>query len=206
MTAPTLFVATPLHAAWLHQLYMAGALQAMTAFAGRIRFDTFVGSFLPISRDVLTKKFLESGATHMLCIDSDIGWTPGDAQKLLDSGKEFVSGCYVKKQAKVTLPAKLTAKHEGELWEAEHVPAGFLLLSRRVVEQMVEAYRAELQYESAFGQTWALWSSLFTKGQSYDGEDVSFCRRWRQIGGQVWLHQGVVLAHAGEKIYLPTEG
>ena len=177
----------------------------MTAFAGRITFEVQGGSFLPRNRDILTTRFLDSEATHMLCIDSDIGWTPGHAQTLLDSGKEFVSGCYPKKQPDREIPAKLTGRNEGLLWEAEHVPGGFLLLSRAVVERMVGAYR-KLEYTSGPHRCWALWAPLFENGGSYDGEDVAFCRKARTIGIEIWLHQGVVLKHYGEHCFeIPQE-
>jgi hypothetical protein len=200
VSEPTLFVATPLHSGWLHYAYVAGALQAMTAFAGRIAFQVQTGSFLPINRDVLTARFLESAATHMLCIDSDIGWTPADAQALLATRKDFISGCYPKKQPNPTVPAKLTGHRQGDIWEAEYVPGGFLLLSRACVERMVGAYRA-LEYKRDGMKLWALWSSLFIDGETYAGEDVAFCNRWRALGGQVWLHQGVALKHYGETCF-----
>lgn len=200
MADQSLFVATPLHNGWLHSSYVAGALQAMTAFAGRIAFEVQSGSFLPRNRDILTARFLDSGATHMLCVDSDIGWVPAQAQLLLDSGKDFISGCYPKKQPDRAIPAKLLGRHEGELWQAEYVPGGFLLLSRACVERMVGAFR-KLEYTHNEHRCWALWSSLFEYGGSYDGEDVAFCRRWTSIGGEIWLHQGVSLKHFGEHCF-----
>lgn len=207
MAEPSLFVATPLHSGWLHHGYVAGALQAVSVFAGRIAFEVQNGSFLPRNRDILTTRFLDSGASHMLCVDSDIGWLPEHAQALLDSGKAFVSGCYPKKQPDRAIPGKLTGRREGLLWEAEHVPGGFLLLARSVVERMVGAYR-KLEYTTGESghRCWALWSPLFEYGGSYDGEDVAFCRRWRDIGGEIWLHQGVVLKHYGEHCFeIPSE-
>lgn len=202
MAEPTIFLATPLHDNRVHVQYMAGVLQALTAFAGRIRVDTQTGSFLPRSRDLLTSRFLDSPASHMLCVDSDIGWAPADAQKLLDSGKEFVSGCYAKKQPNREIPARLTGETDGSLRGCEFVPGGFLLLARECVERMVGAYR-QLTYNTPHGVTWALWQSPQTPGHIGEGEDVAFCRRWREIGGQVWLHAGVVVRHYGEACYDP---
>lgn len=201
---PTLFVATPLHTQQLHLAWVAGALGAMTEFRDRIRIVTQVGSLLPRNRDILTAQFLESPATHMLCIDSDIGWTPAQAQALLDTGKDFVSGTYCKKQTDRGIPAGLNGKREGYLYAAEWVPGGFLLLSRACVERMVGAYR-EMEYiAKPFGRIWALWAPLFEPGVTYAGEDVAFCNRWRKIGGEIWMHRGVELEHYGEMRYLPN--
>lgn len=174
-------------------------LRAMSVFRDRIACEVQSGSFLPRNRDVLTARFLDSGASHMLCVDSDVGWQPEHAQLLLDSGKDFISGCYPKKQANREIPAKLTGVREGDLWEAEYVPGGFLLLSRACVERMVGAYR-NLEYQAGPMRCWALWASMF-ENNSYDGEDVSMCRRATAIGIKIWLHQGVVLDHHGEYTY-----
>jgi hypothetical protein len=203
MTLPSLFVCTPVHSSWLYQGYVSGCLRAMSYFRDRIAVEIHSGSFLPRNRDILTSRFLDSKASHMMCIDSDVGWEPEHVQLLLDSGKDFVSGCYPKKQANREIPAKLTGHHEGDLWEAEYVPGGFLLMSRACVERMVGAYR-NLEYMAGPIRCWALWASLF-ENDSYDGEDVSLCRRWTRLGGQIWLHQGVSLKHHGEFTYeIPT--
>lgn len=199
MSQTTLFVATPLHDGNVHCLYMAGALQAMSAFAGRIRFDALVGSFLPRSRDILTARFLASGASHMLCVDSDIGWTPDDAQRLLDSGKPFISGIYTKKRKDREVPALVMGESDG-LLRCEYVPGGFLLVERRAVVAM-QAATPELAYESDGQILHALWMPLFRA--MYDSEDVSFCRRWTDIGGEIWMHPEVILKHAGSQVYEP---
>lgn len=177
----------------------------MTAFRDRIRIQTQVGSILPRNRDILTAQFIESPATHMLCIDSDIGWKPEHVQALLDTGKDFISGTYCKKQEDRGIPAGLTGKRVGQLLEADYLPGGFLLLSRACIERMVGAYR-EMEYMAPpFGRIWALWAPLFEQGVTYAGEDVAFCSRWKKIGGEMWMHRGVVLEHYGELAYVPKE-
>lgn len=197
-------MATPLHTGAMHYAYVSGALQAMATFAGRISCDVYMGSVLSKNRDVLTARFLDSKATHMLCIDSDIGWLPEHAQKLLDANVDFVSGVYAKKQPDRAIPAHVTGEVKGELAAALHVPAGFLLLSRACVERMVGAYR-HLEYEMPTGKAWGLWSPTFILGSGQNGEDVAFCNRWLEIGGKIWLHTGVVLAHIGEHIFMPKD-
>lgn len=195
-----LFVATPSHDGKVVRQYLQGCLQLQTRFAGRIRFDLKVGSFLPRNRDVLTSRFLASGASHMLCIDSDIGFTAADVEMLIAAGEDFVSGCYARKTPKADVPAKLLVDEKGPLVACDFVPGGFLLLSRRCVESMTAHY-ADLAYGASGTITHALWSPNYRLG---DGEDVAFCRRWRAMGERVWLHRGVVLEHVGDKVYVPA--
>lgn len=199
-TSPIFFLATPLHDGRVHHDYMSGVIQLALAARERLIIAKFSGPFLPVSRDILTAHFLRSSATHLLCIDSDIGWGAADVEKLLAADRDFVSGLYAKKTRERPLATPLMRHHEGDLIEARYAAAGFVLLTRACIERMIEAY-SELEYETPHGRAWALWSPLFD-GRPY-GEDAAFCKRWRDLGGRIWAHPGVVLRHYGDSAYLP---
>ncbi len=195
------FLATPLHDGRVHHTYLAGAVKMSAAAPGQLIVSTYSNSFLPVSRDLLTAQFLRSPATHMLCVDSDIGWSPEHVHKLLLANKDFVSGIYARKQADGAPASALLETREGDLIECFHAAAGFLLLTRACVERMVLAH-PELEYKTPHGKTWALWSPMF-KGKPYS-EDTAFCARWRALGGKIWAHSQVLLEHYGEKMYFPS--
>lgn len=198
----SVFVATPLRDGRMHEQYVAAALAATRA-RNAIQFRTASGA-LPRARDALTRMFLESGCSHMLSVDSDIGWEPGDLDRLQDANLDFVSGCYARKDGSGQIPwhPRQDGETLGDLVEASHVPGGFFLITRRAVEAMVLAY-PNLTYQGPLGITHALWMPLFEQGGAYLSEDISFCRRYRDIGGRIWLHRGVVVEHAGEHVYMP---
>ena len=195
------FLATPLHDGRVHHTYLAGAVQLSAAAPGQLIVSTYTNSFLPVSRDLLTAQFLRSPATHMLCVDSDIGWNPGHVEKLLRANKDFVSGIYARKQPDAAPASFLLDTREGDLIECQHAAAGFLLLTRACVERLVKAH-PELEYKTPHGTLWALWSPLFN-GKPYS-EDTAFCARWRALGGKIWAHSQVLLQHYGEKMYFPS--
>lgn len=173
------------------------------AFPGRFQIEVQKGSFLPRSRDILTKKFLDSGCSHFLCIDSDIGWEASQVHQLLATGKDFVSGIYCQKTAEKKLPYKFLDGADGELRQCESVPGGFLLVSRQAVETMCREFSG-MQYESeGHGRLHALWFPLFSRDIHYSSEDISFCIRHRAAGGAIWAHTGVVLKHFGETAFIP---
>ena len=198
--APLLFLATPLHDGRVHHAYMSGVIELAHAAPGRLIIGKFSGSFLAVSRDVLTAHFLRSKATHLLCVDSDIGFTAADVQKLLYANQDFVSGLYARKTQERLLATPLRKQRQGELVEAHYAAAGFLLLTRNCVERLVAAH-PELAYDTPQGQAWALWSPFFDV-RPY-GEDAAFCKRWQELGGKIWAHPQVILTHYGDHAYLP---
>jgi hypothetical protein len=185
----SLFIATPLHDARMHSVYTHGLLSAWACGLAQ-RWSTCNGTGLMRQRDRLVSDFLESDCSHLLFVDSDIAWSPDQALKLLATGEEFVGGAYCKKAPGNFLAARLTGGRKGELLEADHVATGFLLVARAAIERMVEAFRADT-YESG-GKSFV---ALFQQNIHEGTEDLAFCRKWREIGGQVWLHSGVVLPH-----------
>lgn len=196
----TYFLATPLLDGRVHHAYMTGALQMSLAAQGRFIIHKSTGSYMPQNRDSLTHGFLRSGATHMLCVDPDIGWGPAHVEALARANKDFISGIYALKQPYRALSAALLEAREGELREALHTAPGFLLLTRSCVERMTVAH-PELVYDSGSERVCSLWSPHF-EGRAYS-EDQSFCARWRALGGQIWAHSAVVLKRHGDTVLLP---
>lgn len=196
----TYFLATPLLDGRVHHAYMTGALQMSLAAPGRFIIHKSSGSYMPQNRDALTHAFLHSGATHMLCVDPDIGWGPAHVAALAQANKDFIAGIYALKQPHRAPSAALLEGREGELREALYTAPGFLLLTRSCVERLTLAH-PELAYDSGSGRVCALWSPSF-EGHAYS-EDQSFCARWRALGGQIWAHSGVVLKRHADTVLLP---
>lgn len=189
MADARLFVATPLHDDRVHAAYTAGLL---TAWASGLatQWSRCNGTSLARQRDTLVSRFLETDCTHLLWVDSDIGWNVEHAKTLLATGKDFVSGCYGKKMPGAPLVGKLLPNREGDLYAAEHTGCGLLLCSREPVAKIASA--AEHYQDTASGRTLA---ALFHQNINESTEDVAFCRRWRDLGGQIWMHTRVVVDH-----------
>lgn len=183
------FIATPVHDARIHGVYAAGVLSATHTFEG-CDWQLINGTSLMRQRDALVAAFMMGACSHLLWVDSDMGWSADDARKLHETGEDFVGGTYCRKGPNKPLTANLLPERNGELIEASHVGTGFLLVSRGAIEKMLAA-RSQHTYQSG-GKTF---TSLFLQDIDEGTEDLSFCRRWREIGGRVWLHTGVVLPH-----------
>ena len=165
------------------------------------------GSLLVRERNDLVKEFLETDATHMLCIDSDIGWDPLCIKKLLDYNEDFVAALYPARGQRTFL---FRGIYEGEekrmivskkrLLEMEYIPAGFMLLRRCVLEKMIETF-PELYYEPKSEELkhtkgHCLFDTEVWNGEFW-GEDYVFCRRARQAGFKIWIDPAIAIDHAG---------
>ena len=147
-------------------------------------------------------KFLSGDATHLMFIDADIQFNPTDIVKLVNHNRDIVGGIYPQK----TLPPKMVVntidngKVEGDLIEVGTLGTGFMLVKRKVFEQMIK--NGATPYVDDIGlndnensnQYDFFQCTIDSKGR-YLTEDWSFCRRWRQLGGQIWADKTIALSH-----------
>jgi len=89
---------------------------------------------------------------------------------------------------------------------AEYVGTGFMLIKRHVIEQMAKAYPdTKFKTLPSFPATpvssenlYALFDPMIDKDTGeYISEDYAFCRRWRALGGEIWLDTTARLTHSG---------
>lgn len=171
------------------------------------------------ARNNLMAYFMASEHSHMLCIDSDVHWKAEDVLRLLISGHEIVMGTYPRKKLPepgqpMSYPIhwKLpTADGKFETCPTcgsvaiEGGPAGFMMIRRSVGEKMSAAY-PDLKYDGE-GSVADVSDHLYgfynpmIEGRTMWSEDLSFCRRWRSIGGDVWLDPAIELDHQGTYIF-----
>ena len=94
--------------------------------------------------------------------------------------------------------------------KARYAGTGFLMIRRPALETMIEHY-PELRYQSEHrradsleGSQWrsALFNCMIDQASGfYLSEDFSFCRRWTDIGGEIWVDYTSRLDHVGVMIY-----
>lgn len=154
-------------------------------------------------------------ATHLLWVDSDIGFHAEDVRKLIELNTEFACATYPKK----TLPLRYSCAlpKEGIVWnesqtaiKAAHVGSGFQLLSRRVFERIAARF-PELKYSprsesrqvtpAEQANSYHYYDTYKDKNGLLIGEDYAFCNRFRQAGGTIWLRPDITLAHVGSHVF-----
>jgi len=149
------------------------------------------------ARNDIVRRFLASGFDVLLFIDSDMSWSPVDAARLLQSGRDFSAIAYRVKSDDLLYNCALNGETDGEFLGADAVGTGFMALSRKCLEEMVKAY-PHTAYEDS-GEVHALFDFEIHGGR-YWGEDYTFCRRWKSIGGDIWLLPADI-GHVGSKNY-----
>lgn len=162
-------------------------------------------SILPKARNTLIARFIESDCTDFLFLDTDVMFKPDDIFRLmgLATTKDIVGGIYPKKNKDSELAVDLVysdaanpiIENEYGLYEAQHLPTGFMLIRRHVIEKMMNAY-PELMYAEPSEQLvcYALFDFQL-KNHSYYGEDYTFCQRARALGIQIYVDPYLELGH-----------
>lgn len=182
---------------------------------------TISDSLIPRARNLIATHFLlDTDFTHLFFIDSDIVFTTSDVKRLIAADRDIVAATYPKKafyfhegmpltgkledyiKFSFTAPAsKITSDGFVEVAEA---PAGFMLIKRQVFEKMTEKddlkYRADKPFESS--PLYRFFECFVDPDTNkYLSEDYGFCRRWRDMGGEVYLDTQCNLGHLGQHLF-----
>jgi len=191
-------------------------------------------SLITRSRNRVVATFLsDNSLTHLFWVDSDIGFAPEAAYRLLLADRDVAAGVYPIKQLnwpKEGVPEGTTFKSflarynefpcnpiksdslqpldtDGFLEVAE-APAGFMVVKRGVFTRMMECY-PNLSYTPDDDEEnvssryhWLFFDCMLDQDSGrYLSEDFAFCRRWRQIGGKIWIDPQCNLSHVGQQIF-----
>ena len=94
---------------------------------------------------------------------------------------------------------------ENGLIKLHDAGTGFMMISREAIMKLIEAY-PEIKYnndvninnESLKDKFYALFDTMIDPiDKRYLSEDYTFCRRWQDIGGDIWLDPSISLNHYG---------
>lgn len=184
-------------------------------------------SLVTRARNKLVNDFLNTEATHLFFIDADIEFDHRDAARIILHDKDVVVGSYPVKSYDFSRALNRSFSSTEEIVEAvtTHVVnfvfkdeedrkagrvdlqnglveildggTGFMCIKREVIEKMIEAY-PETAYtpETTNDTVYALFDTVIDDGR-YLSEDYTFCRRWQNMGGKIYLDAMTVLNHYG---------
>jgi hypothetical protein len=173
-------------------------------------------------------------ATHFLFIDADIGFTPRQVFRLIESGGDVVAGVYPIKRVNWDKAqraiktgreniAAASLDYVLEIDNPDHVAVvngfarvryagtGFLMIRRHVLEQMCAhpdyaplRFTREHSHDVLAGSPnrFALFECMIDPATgTYLSEDFAFCRRWTDLGGEIWADLDSRLDHVGPAVF-----
>lgn len=164
-------------------------------------------SMVTRARDQILAVFMGSPQfSHLLMVDSDVEFPREAPLRLLADSRyhDIVMCLYPKKKQPLEWPifwndADLSAIRTDPRTgcvEVQAGPAGFFMVSRAAVTKLIAA-NPDLKY--AAGQPYdeyryALFNPI-QEGTTLWSEDITFCLRWRRLGGSLWLNPYFDLTH-----------
>ena len=191
-------------------------------------------SLITRARNGCVARFLaQPAATHLMFIDADIQFEPAAVLRMLRLDRDVLCGiCPLKKYRferlpealahRLPLPAALVdfamnlepaslaqgrVRMEDGCVEVLECGTGFMMIRRRVIEQMIAAwpelhYQDNMLHDPRVRDFYALFEPMIDpETRAYLSEDYAFCRRWRQRGGTIWADLTVRLGHLGAHLY-----
>lgn len=149
-------------------------------------------------RNQLTWDFLKSECEKLFFLDADLTFELGSLLKVARQPADLVAGCYRYKRNPESYPVTWLPKEE--LWadekgllEVETLPTGFMAISRKVFEDLMQAH-PERHYEHDGHPLFCFFQMVFKDGLLYS-EDTLFCKEWIETGGKVYLDPDVSITH-----------
>jgi hypothetical protein len=235
-----LVVATPCFGGQVSSIYASSIFHLQRVLRSKSNIDLKVhlrdgDALITRARANLVTMFLDDpAATHLLFVDADIGFTPEQVFRLIESGADVVAGTYpikrvnwdkAKRMLEGDRPPVPSAALDYVLeindpdnivlvngfTRVRYAGTGFLMIRRHVLERMCRhpAY-ASLQFfrehsaDALAGSPnrFALFECMIDPGSgTYLSEDFAFCKRWTDIGGEIWADLESRLDHVGPSMF-----
>jgi hypothetical protein len=235
-----LVVATPCFGGQVSSIYASSIFHLQRVLRSKSNIDLKVhlrdgDALITRARANLVTMFLDDpAATHLLFVDADIGFTPEQVFRLIESGADVVAGTYPIKRVNWDKAKRMLEGNRPPVPSAaldyvleindpdnivlvngftrvRYAGTGFLMIRRHVLEKMCRhpAY-ASLQFfrehsaDALAGSPnrFALFECMIDPGSgTYLSEDFAFCKRWTDIGGEIWADLESRLDHVGPSMF-----
>ncbi len=224
-------VGTPTYNGQLTTPFATSLLELSKLLGEKMEWVTTNGTLVAFARNVLASRVLEEDFSHLLFVDSDISFQAPLVQRLIEFDQPVVGAVYPQRtidphrffnQARtrsdpnsawatsLSFPMHLEVPHvsRGDFYRAESVPTGLMLIKREVFERLRESYPDLYRPAiNSYYESQGLANVLQCFDAAYDpngvaiGEDLSFCRRWRAVGGELWTIFDDTVGHFGPFLF-----
>tara|TARA_Y100001938_G_scaffold140406_1_gene208538 strand:- start:147 stop:860 length:714 start_codon:yes stop_codon:yes gene_type:complete len=212
-----LFIATPAFGFQTYVNYVNSVVSFIAASRPKdLKYSTSFhlhsgGALISHARNDIVDKFLKTDCTKILFIDADIGFEPEDIWRLLRKDVDLALAPYLTKnlsnpnESKFILKFKDKTPDEDGFVKITRGPAGFMMVDRNVFTKMAKAYPEKITYSTQIQDGKlvetknfpAFFDCITCEEEGALGEDISFCKRWTDIGGEIYCDTIAALSHLG---------
>lgn len=222
-----ILVATPTYNGNVTGNYTRSMLELFSVLGSQASWETTKAVLIVVARNYFASKVLEGDFTHLLFVDADVDFSASVVQRMLQFDRPLVAAAYpqrtlnlrafhaasrrfdnpnVAMTASLSFPIELEEPRvtQDDFHRAISAPTGLMLIKREVLEKMRDAFPdlhcdAADSFYGAEGLKKVLqcFEPLANAHGVKIGEDLSFCRRWRDLGGEIWITFDESIGHTG---------
>ena len=147
---------------------------------------------IQLARNKLLSLFIESDCDELVFIDSDQAWAPEDLLKLINIDKDFVGAPVIFKNSNKYNVSFESISNE-DLIKVDSVGTGFLKISKRVAKAVSDVSQRYRDGESFNKMAF----EVNVVGGNIVSEDFMFCKKWKDLGGEVFIDPSINPYHIG---------
>ena len=152
-------------------------------------------------------------ASHLLFIDADMGFPPELITDMIMFDEPLVGTVYPQRKLPLSWAGSgtgtATTERRGDFMLVEGVGMGCTLIRRDVIAKMIEKFpelidtrlqlhpAGETMRQMGTNRLLRFFEKLDLPERGLISEDLSFCLRWQQCGGQTWAAIGHKMSHVG---------
>lgn len=169
-------------------------------------------------RNTLVAEFVMAKVnfTKAVLVDADVSCDAGSIERLVEHPVDLVLGSYRLRSEEEggrfplrKLPGPIEfvnpitgAYHPNGIAKIAGGPAGMLCVSRACIEKMIKHHDDKWYGAPTVtgNKAWPLFEFDIIEHERIS-EDMNFCRKWRAMGGDVWVDPHLNLHHHGDKTY-----
>ena len=208
MSQKKVFIGLPCYDGW-NPKFAVSLLSGLNGAPPSILHTLDGDSLIPRARNNLAAELLESDATHLLFLDTDLEFSREGLHRLMSHDLDVVGGVYFQKRHDRLIP--VLNGRQGEqpdetgMMRVKHVGTGLMMISRRVFEKLIESGKVKRFYscDDEAKQRWSY--EFFPIGvgpdERYESEDWAFCRLAEEVGMEIWADWGMQARHHGHGVY-----
>ena len=162
--------------------------------------------YIDHSRNFCAKVFLDSDCDVMVFVDADLKFEEDAILTLIEHDKSIVAGAYRFKEDKEGYPVVLNYSRNNNckdeatgLVYVDSAPTGLMKITRSALESMIAHY--DLKPDSKGIIPFFDTGIRFRDSTEWWGEDSFFCRRWKDMGMNMYVEPRLMFTHTGTKDY-----